>query len=85
MFTFKDMEILRDRHEDLPKQNPQQTGNAAIIKPGEAAIFKIVFLDPPKEYGDIDLNLKDASPKNMAEIMSIYLPPRLKGLRNANE
>lgn len=80
MHSMKDMEILKKRGQNIQRPNPGEPGRAQIIKSGETVPFEIAFLDPPSEYNDLALRLKNIDQESMKEILMEGMEG-LKGMR----
>jgi DNA-directed RNA polymerase subunit RPC12/RpoP len=59
LYSVKDHTILRERGERIPRRDPFSRQEDMIIEPGYAVPFEVVFFDPPEEYQEYSVILKN--------------------------
>ncbi len=70
IFNLKDTETLRKRGQNIQRPNPAEAGDRAIIKHGESVPFEVLFVDPPGEFKEYSLKLKNMDQETMTELLA---------------
>ncbi|HWR58190.1 MAG TPA: zinc-ribbon domain-containing protein [Thermodesulfovibrionales bacterium] len=68
--TVSDLETLKNRGQSIHRPDPSEAANKMIIKPGDSVPFEIVFVDPPKEFKEYNLKLKNLDQDSIRELLS---------------
>ena len=69
-YSVRELEALRKRGRDIERPDPSAAANKMIIKSGDSVPFKVVFVEPPGEFKEYDLKLKNFDQDSMKELLS---------------
>ena len=68
-FTVDDMKILGDRGQQVRPEEFMNPEKDFIIEPGDAAPLRVVIYDPPEDFVNYQITLKDFDLNSMQEVL----------------
>lgn len=86
-YTARDFKIYHERGKRVSPERLLKPDTDVIIKPGESVSFEVVFLNPPREYKECKLTMKDLDLNAMQEYLreSLEDMKELKDMQNMNQ
>jgi hypothetical protein len=70
LYSMKDHSILRERGEKVPRRDAYSRQEDMIIEPGSSVPFEVVFFNPPEEYQEYSVILKNLDLNTLQEFLT---------------
>ncbi len=73
LYSARERRILHERGRQAPRPIPARSEDRTVIRPWGSVSFEVLFVDPPKEYTEHVVSLKDLDGEGMKETLTDIL------------
>lgn len=70
LYSMNDHSILKERGQKIPRRDAFSRQEDMIIEPGSSVPFEVVFFDPPEEYQEYSVILKNLDLNTLQEFLT---------------